>query len=360
MSPFSTHSDTEIRGILARVCQLQEVVILATPYLRFESNFLAQEGDVLIVRNTLGAADSVDGLRSLDLRLRFPDGVRFLEGQAKLLGLGEHGGRRALRLASPKGLLDAEQRRAYRVFRVPKVQVTFSTPKYQFRPASLINLSVGGASLYVRLEPLDEALKLGDRVALSIPLTPEIQIDSQALVRWTQGSTVGLEFDPALDAPLLPLLSRWIFLKREEDKGRPDAQAPAAVSRQESSVVLVTSSMELETLIHESLPGTPGFHRIEPTAAALKGAMGTLPGLVCFHVQTGNLDERRRLKTLMEMVGARTPVMLLGTMPEANLLYDLGSELKAAAVYDVRSNPGPLFQRLVQGILRRYAAERPS
>jgi hypothetical protein len=62
----------------------------------------------------------------------------------------------------------------------------------------------------------------------------------------------------------------------------------------------------------------------------------------------------------VEMLGGRVPFMLLGTVPDGAQLFDLGNELKAAAVYDLGSRPGPFFQRLVQGILRRHAGENRS
>ena len=56
---------------------------------------------------------------------------------------------------------------------------------------------------------------------------------------------------------------------------------------------------------------------------------------------------------LVELLGGRVPFVLLGTQVEQSVLFDLGNEHKAAAVYDLGARPGPFFLRLVQGILRR-------
>ena len=58
----------------------------------------------------------------------------------------------------------------------------------------------------------------------------------------------------------------------------------------------------------------------------------------------------------MEVLGGRIPFVLLGTQVENSVLFDLGNEHKAAAVYDLGSKPGSFFLRLVQGILRRHQA----
>jgi len=356
MGSFTTSSEMEIRGILERACALQEVLILATPYMRFESNLLAVDPDSLHARITMGAEESMFGLRSPELRLHFPEGNRFLEGRTRLLGFGLLADKRTLRLGFPKELLDGNLRGAYRVSRVPRVPVTFSTPKFQLRSAQLSNLSTSGAGLLVALDPSDPALKLGDAVAVSIPLLDEIHIDSPAVVRWVQGRAVGVEFLPVLKADVLVPLSRWTFQKREEEGLRgvgPSAAAPQAAG----SLALVSSSAEVEQLLRELLPDLPSLVRVAPTVGALKEQVAAGAGLVCFHVQSVGLDEKRRLKALAELLGSKVPFMLLGTLPEGGPLFDLGNELKAAAVYDLGSRPGPFFQRLVQGILRRHAAE---
>jgi PilZ domain len=261
MSSFTTSSESEIRKVLEGVSAAQELVILATPYLRYESNFLGIEGDVVHARVTMGAEESMYGLRSPDLVMRFPDGARFLEGKTKLVGIGMLGGRRSLRLAIPGTLHDADHRRAYRVSRVPRVPVTFSTPKFDLRPATLVNLSTGGASLQVALAAFDNAMKEGDEVAVSIPLTEEIRIDSRAIVRWTAGKALGIEFKPPIQQPLLSPLSRWLFQRREEEKARLETLIlPAIVGKPgaENGLVLVSSSEEVEAQFPR-LPTRPGF-----------------------------------------------------------------------------------------------------
>jgi hypothetical protein len=335
------------------------MLILATPYMRFESNFLAVDAGAVHARITMGAEESMFGLRSPKLHLHFPEGTRFLEGRTRLLGFGALADKRTLCLGIPKNLQDGNHRTAFRVSRVPRVSVTFSTPNYELRSAHLSNLSTSGAGLIVSMGPSDPRLKAGDAIAVSIPLVQEIHIDNPAVVRWVQGRAVGLEFMPALEGHVLLPLSRWTFKKREEE-GLRGTSPGVVISQAAGTVVLVSPSGEVEQLLRELLPDLPGLIRIPPAVTALKERLAAGPALLCFHIQSVGLDERRRLKALVELVGTRVPFMLLGTLPDGALLFDLGSELKAAAVYDLCSRPGPFFQRLVQGILRRHGENRPS
>lgn len=360
MSAFNTSNESEIRGIFEGVAAAQELVILATPYLRYESQFLGLEGDFLHARVTMGAEESMYGLRSPDLVMRFPEGARFLEGRTKLVGIGMLGGRRSLRLTLPKSLHDADHRRAYRVSRLPRVAATFSTPKFELRPASLVNLSTGGASIQVALAPGDTPMKEGDEVAISIPLTEEIRIDSRGIVRWVAGKNLGIEFKPIIQQPLLSPLSRWLFQRREEEKARLETVILPAIAghpQAAHALLLVSGSEAVETQLKGLLPELGQIVRVSANVTSLKEALASGPALVAFHLASVGLDERRRLKTLVEMLAGKTPFVLLGTLPDSTPLFDLGTELKAAAVYDLGSKPGPFFARLIQGILRKQLSE---
>ena len=355
MGASSITRSSEIRSILETACGHRELLILVTPYLRFESNFLALDAEAFHARITMSAEETTYGLRSPNLRVRFPSETRFLEGATRLLGFGLLEGRRTLRLAIPKTLQDDEQRRAYRVERVGRVDVTFSTPRFELKSGILGNLSTSGARVMSLQEPLESLLKMDDAIAVSIPLTEEIQINAKAVVRWLQGKAMGVEFKPALAGDQLMFLSRWVFQRREEDKARVGSTVVEAVPVPGAApgLVLVSPSQEMEDSLRALLAELPPLRRIAPAAQAVKEAALAKPPLVFFHVQEAGLDARRRLKLFVELLGGRVPFVLLGTQVEQSVLFDLGNEHKAAAVYDLGARPGPFFLRLVQGILRR-------
>ncbi len=348
--------ELEVRKVLAVACGSRELMILVTPYMRFETNFLGLDAEALQVRVTMSAEEATYGLRSPELHFRFPHNTRFLDGRTRMLGFGLLEGRRTLRLAVPKTLQDDELRRAYRVERVGKVPVTFSTPRFELKSGLLLNISTMGARLLALQEPLEALLKAEDIIAVSIPLAEGIHIDNRAIVRWVQGKTVGVEFQPTLASEVLTPLSRWVFQHREEEKDRVgtffvDAPLPGG---QTPGMVLVSASQEMEDTLRELLVGLPPLKRVGASVQAVKEILATGPTLVFFHIPEAGLDARRRLKMLVEVLGGKIPFVLLGTQVENSVLFDLGNEHKAAAVYDLGSKPGSFFLRLVQGILRRH------
>ncbi len=357
MGQFKASTPEEVGEILALACANRELLILVTPYLRFESNFLQIEGGALHARVTMGAEEAMYGLRSEDLRFRFPHATRLLEGRTRLLGFGMVEGRRSLRLEIPKTLSDDDLRGAYRAERVGRVQVSFSTPRFELRSGTLTNLSTTGARIHASQENLEALFQIGDPMTVTIPISAELKVNSPALVRWAQGRNLGLEFMPILPEAVLTPLSRWIFQRREEDRDRLRGLAPLSPvpsAGEDGGLVLVSSSTELEQSLRDYLVGLPPLRRVPPTMAALKEAAMSRPALLLFHLPSLGLDDRKRLRALAEVLPARLPFLLLGSGVEASALMELGTELKAAAAFVLGPKPGPFFQRLLQGILRRH------
>lgn len=359
MTRESAYRGAGVRPVLEQACQEHELLLLVTPYLHFESAFLALEPDAVQVRATMTAEEATYGLRSEDLRFRFPHAGRFLEARTRLLGFGLLEGRRTLRLALPAELRDEDQRAAYRVERVGRVEVTYSTPRFQLRSALLVNLSTSGVRLSDVREAVEGLLQPGDLLNVSIPLAEGLRIDSPARVAWVQGRALGVAFQPALTDPCLAALSRWVFLKREEERDRIPARAPLPVAVPGGcapGILLVSGSAALEEELRAQLAELPELRRVEPTAQDLKDAVARGALMVLFHLQATGLDARKRLRSLLETLPPRLPVMLLGTgAVDGVALTSLGQELKVAFSYVLPERPSTFFPRLVQGILRRFA-----
>jgi hypothetical protein len=355
---------------LQAACNRRELLILATPYLRVDSHFVRMEGNEVHVAATMTRDDAMYGLKSNDLRMRFPHHTSFLEGKTELKGFGLSDGRRTLRLVIPGTLQDDELRGAYRVDRVGKVTCTYSTRKYDLQTASLVNISTTGARLHAYKDFTDDELRLGDSMSVTIPLLETIRINSPAKVKHIHMRSFGVEFEPPLGGPLLEGLSRWVFQKREEDREREarrgietanpgDAQrALASQLSPKRGIVLLSADAALEAQLHESLDVLQPVIRVaSPGGQGVKEALALNPALLIFHVATLSLDERRRLKTLLEGLSAKLPFILLGMSVDPSSLMELGNEVKAACVYQFSASRGAFFQRLVQGILRRHGAE---
>jgi len=351
----------KVREILERACQRRDLLILATPYLRFESSFVAIQDNELHVMATMSREDALYGLRTPDLKLRFPDGLGFLEAPIQAVGLGLVEGRRTVRLALPKQIMENDQRVAYRVEKVGKVDVTLSTPRLNLFTANLMDISTTGARIHTHQDIPASELGANDKILLSIPLEGDLRIEGSAIIRHMRGRSLGVEYRPPLPMPLLDNLSRWVFLRREEERERmarrlevsqsaaTHAQVPAV-----GGVLLVSADPDLETLLREALAGLPTLTRVGPTGQQLKEALGAHPVITIFHVGNTGLDERRRIRTLIEIAQKKVPTLLLGTEMDGASLFELASEWKASSAMVWNPARATFLSRLVQGIIRRH------
>ena len=351
-----------IMDIFMRACDRREMLILVTPYLRFESSFVKLDKTEIQVAATMGREDATYGLRSAGLKMRFPHGISFLEAPTALRGFGMFDGRRTLRLAVPELLQEEDHRGSTRVDRVGRVPVTFSTPKYDLITGTLVDISTTGARIYSTRDFGEGEFLPGDDMAVTIQLTDLIRINTKVKLRHIHGRTLGVEYRPQLDEIVLHPLARWVFEKREEDLERvtrrgveiaaPSGAALPLVS-QPKGLVLVSGDAVLEAALQDLLSSLQPLRRVPPTMPALKEAFNQRPSLVLYHVPSLSLDERRRLKPLVETLQGRVPFLLVGTAVEGGALLELGSELKATASIVFNPERGTFFQRLVQGVLRR-------
>ena len=370
MGNYSIRNEEAIREVFTLACARNELMILVTPYLRFESSFLRLEQDAVHVMASMSREDATFGLQSPNFRIRFPHGFSFVEGTTRLLGFGEVRGRKSLRLSIPKSLEEDDQRGCYRVERVGRVGVTFSTRKYAIISGTLVNMSTTGARIHSLKEFEEDEMLVEDTIAIAIPLTDAIQINTRAKVRYAQGRSVGLEFRPLLEGRLLESLSRWVFQRREEERERlamaqvsttPEAHTEGLVEA--GCLILVSASLELEAQAKALLSGLPPLRRVLPQRQALKDILVSRPSLFIFHIQGTGLDDRRHMKALTESLGGRWPFMILGTGDlDSSALFEIGNEAKALSTYLLGPNPTGYFQRLLQGILNRLRqnAEDPT
>jgi hypothetical protein len=353
----------EIQEILAQACARKELLILVTPYLRFESTFVALTAGELHVAATMSREDATFGLRTPDLAIRFPLALGFLEAPLKALGMGVQDGRRTLRLSIPREMRENDQREAYRVERVGRVVATYSTPKGDLLQASLVDLSTSGARLHAQRDLDPAATPPGTRLVLSIPLVNGLQIEAQAEVRHLGPRTLGLRFQPELPKDVQEPLSRWVFQRREEDRerlaqglelGAGNRLGPQAGPGPQTGILFVSQDAELEEVIRAALEPIQLLTRIPPSAQALKDGLQARPPLIIVHVGGTSLDERRRLKALVELVQARSPILLLGTQMDGSALFELSGEWKAASAMVWNPSRALFLQRLAQGIIRRH------
>ena len=354
--------EDEILAILTQACARRELLILVTPYLRFESAFSALEPGELHALATMSQEDANFGLRT-PILMRFPVGQGFMEAPVKTLGLGLKDGRRTLRLTIPKELNENDQRAAYRVERVGRVMVTYGTPRGEILQASLVDISTQGVRLHAQRDVDPDRIPPGTQLALSIPLLDGLMIEAKAEVRHLGARSIGLNFRPALSKAVEAPLSRWVFLRQEEDRERlalrREARAQTAIATRGSAlagegILLVSADAALEEELRAVLQPIQPLTRVLPTGQTLKEGLAVPPGLTIFHVAGASLDERRRVKGLMDLVQGRCPTLLLGTLIDGATLFELSGEWKASSALVWQPVRGPFLQKLAQGILRRH------
>jgi hypothetical protein len=351
----------EIREVLVQACARNEMLILVTPFLRFESYFVSLDGSELQVAATMSREDAVYGMRDAKLRIRFPVELGFMEGPVSLLGLGLADGRPTLRLTPPNALEESDYRASYRVERVGRVTVTFSTPRGELLEAALVDIGTRGARLHLTRTPSAIGLDPGARLLLTIPLTAELRLEAGGEIRHTGPRTVGLEFNPRLPEAEEEELSRWVFRRREEDQERlarrvelnRQIRRGAKAGGVVPGILLVSADSGLEAALRPLMEPLQPFTRIAPSTQALKDALMARPSLAVFHLADAGLDQRRRTKALVELAVARVPVLLLGTQVDAATLFELSGAWKAASAMVWNPARGAFLQRLAQGIIRR-------
>jgi len=359
----SIRNERHIRDVLDQVCARNEILILSTPYMRFESSFLRLEEGLFHAHASMDLEDAKYGLRSPDLKIRFPHAANFLEGATRLLGLGRAQGRPSLQLAIPATLDDGDYRRAYRAERVGRVPVTFSSRKYDLLLGTLVNVSTSGLRLFLNRSYEPDELLVEDLIHVAFSLSDSIRVNTTVKVRFIRDKVFGAEFRPALEGPLLDDLARWVFQRREEDLAahgrtlaleeaarrevRGDANAPA-------ELVLISGSAALGEQLAGLLPGDPPLRRLAPTIQSVRELGSGVRALAIFHVDSPSWETRKRIKALAEALPPNMPLVLIGTGVENGLLFELGSETKAVWTYPLPSNPGSIFPRLLQGIFRKH------
>ncbi|HLO66049.1 MAG TPA: PilZ domain-containing protein [Holophaga sp.] len=366
----SIRNSVAIKEALRTVCEKGELLLLVTPYVRFESHFMRLDADQVHVAATMSREDAQYGLRSPDLRIRFPYGHQFFEAPTKLKGVGLVRGRQSLALSLPEIMNVDDYRASYRVERVGRLVASFNSRRYDLLMATVMNISTSGIRIFAQRDFEEGDVQVDDVIHIAVTVTPEININCKAKVRYVKDRVLGLEFRPRPDGELLDHFSRWVFQKQEEERilqgGRgdadaSDAQAEAGPRAEGPSLVLVSSDPALEARLREPLKDLPAFHRVGPTVQALKDLAAAGRSLVVLHVPSITMDDRKRLRTLAETLGSRIPVLLLGTGEvDGAALFELGNEVKAVAVYSLGPTVSGFFPRLLQGILRKHFGEEPA
>ena len=355
-----------IREVFKHACYRRGSGILITLYAKFECTFIWLDQDVIHLIANITREDVDFSLKSPDLKLRFAHADTVLSGSTKLLGIGMVQGRKTLRMAMPEVLETNDFRESYRVERVGRVVITFSSRKYELLNGKLINISPTGARFMALKEFEEGDVRPEDTIHVTIPLTQEITIVSKAKVRNVKEQFVGLEFKPKLDGKVLEYLTKWVAMKKAETLqgvDETDKDQPATSVHQEylipmgndPIIALVGASSELAMALQPMLSGLPPLHRFSANVQTMKAIAYMPNSLVLYYVSSADYEVRKRARLLLEPLHGKVPFILLGTTLDKTALQEMGGELRAASVYSIQPTGNLLFPRVVAGIMRNQA-----
>lgn len=362
MNPFTPGGSDSTTGavdaVLSELCEAKRTGLLATPYLAFETRFLAREGQELHLWATMSKTTAEHTLSQQAVRIRFPWNLTMWAGPVRILGYEQEAKRRFLRVSIPESLGPDEQRQHWRADRCGKSTGTLANDELTVVRITLENLSQGGAGIF-SAEAMDPAA-FGPGRGATLNLLLEGGLKVQAKVRVVQGDAfrLGLVFDPPLPEELLGRLSAWIRPRFEEAKrnwqNRAETRAQAvqaAAMAVPEGILLIASDPEVEAQVRPVLEGLPDLRVAPPVMSGLKKALQPAPLVALLYLPQSGLEERRRYRALLETL-PNCPTILLSTPAGVPLAQELGTEFKALSL---AWNPslGAFLKRMVTGLLKR-------
>ena len=351
--------------VINELCDRKQTVLLATPYLHYESRLLARDGQELMVRATMSRDAVKHALGQHPLRLRFGWALSFYSGPTRILGYVQEENRRYLKIEMPDHLVLDEQRRALRISRVGHSSGALGSEDGTILRVSLENLSTAGAGVFCLESIPAEKFLTGRPLDLSLSLEQGFVLMGSARICHSEGQSLGLTFHPPLSDPNLRRLSEWLAPRAEEARRRWDnraelwakAEQQAKPKAAPSGVLLVSTRTDLKAQLVSALEATQPLRSVIPAMAPFKDAQSEPPLLLLIDAKTEGMEGRYRIRTILEALPVNAPVVVLGSSddPEGGRL--LAKELKATTYLEWNPQQGPFFRRLVQGLIQSYWKE---
>ncbi|MBP1628661.1 MAG: hypothetical protein H6Q00_3136 [Holophagaceae bacterium] len=352
-------------GILEELCERKATLLLATPYLSFESRFLERDGAKLRIRAAMGRETVANTLAKHPLRLRFPWDLTMYSGNTRILDYEQDEHRRTLVVSVPESLGVDELRRAYREERVGKSMGALASStlsSVSIQPFSLENLSIHGAGIFLKDYRHNDAWLPGITAQISIELDNGPCISTTARICHSSGPYLGVEFQPPLEDPILGLTHRWIETRRAEAQRRWEDRAQIRAQAREAAqpkappagILLLSSDQLLGSQLEASLAGAHALRVVPAVMAPYKAALAQPPLLLLVDTAGMGGDERRRAKALLEAQPPACPILVLGREAESEHPRTLALELKHASYLEWNPSKGASLRILTQGLIRKH------
>ncbi|MCL1894067.1 MAG: PilZ domain-containing protein [Holophagaceae bacterium] len=361
----------EIREIFEGACAQQAPLIIATQYLKFESNLVHFEGNEVHAKTIAGGEDALSILKISNLDLRFPFRLDFIETSAKFVGIGTHAGSKTIKFSLPNSIEEKGGRHSTRLSDLGRAYATFKLAGQTLIRASMIDLSTTGTRLKSNVNLVVNKLQVNDRIMLSIYLPDEVAINNGAIIRHVDHRTFGLEFSPELSDSVVGKISKWAFMRQEKAKEQMSERVAlsdqaariatiAEKNKNDGGIVVITRDDEMDTTLQKLLGEGRQYYRIPPATVLMDYALSRKPQLIIFHVDNDHFAERLLMKSLAESIPMGVPILFLGTVIKAESLVELSQACGSVTSLQWMPSKSLFLQRLVLGIMRNFYGHAPS
>ncbi len=365
--PSGEITGTPLESVIDELCDRKQVLLLATPYLHFDSRFLERKGRELRLRATMSQDAAKHALGQGPVRLRFGWALTFYSGLTHVLGITQEDNSRFLRVSLPESLVLDEQRKDFRVENVGRIAGAIGSEDGTILRVTLENISSLGAAVFC-VEPIPSGkFVAGHPLDLSLSLDASHVLRTHTRACHAHGQALGLVFQPPLGGGELERLRAWLAPREEEVRGRWEnrteyqarAEQAAKPKALPSGILFVSGNAELKQQLTAVLEDTLPVRFTAPALAPFKEAMATPPLLLLVDGTDSNLENRRRMRTILESTPMEAPIMVLGNDQDAEGGHLLAAELKNATYSTWHPQHAPFFRRLVQGLIRNHWKETP-
>lgn len=350
-----------LQEALTDLCDRKQLLLLATPYLSFESRFIERVGPDLRIRATMSRNVVRHALAQNALHIRFQWGLSFYAGATRILAYEEGDKTKFLRITAPSLLAPDDLRKAHRVEQVGRSTGALGSQDLDLVRMSLENITVHGIGVFC-MEPLPpNGFQVGRRVDISLSLERGPQLKAQGRICHGTGQALGICFTPDLSPQQLEALTPWLEPRLEEAQRRWDDRATLLAHAERAAqpkapaggILLVSNDPELQAAL-TAAAGSHPVRCVQPALAPFKAAMEQQPPYLLVLSITGGMEESHRLRALLESVPRQCPMVLLGSGPDLTNLRVLASALKATLFLDRNTLNSAFFHRLILGLIRKH------
>ena len=360
----------EIRQFLLEACTKKELLVIITPYLKFESNFVHFDGHEVHVKTVSGGEDALNILNVSELNLRFPSKMEHLEATTRFNGLGTFEGSKTIKFAKPHSISVSGGRRSQRITSLQDAHADLTLKDNRKARATIADLSVEGAKLVLSMDLPHDAVEAKQRIKASLYLPNDLSFNSPATVRYRDYKTLGVEFSSDIPPSVIDYIFRRAFKEREielermsdhADLGAMAEAGAAAIDQLDNVGILLVTRDDGLDLELEGILGTKWkYYRILPAGALMSDALTRRPRLIILHVANDHFAEAMLMRSLSELIPPSVPILLLGTGMDSDSLMQLGRDCKAISSMLWAPNKSAFLQRLAQGIMRKHYSKGES